>query len=291
LEFIDKYSPDVLWFDGGGGKYDTEKILAHFFNDGLKHNKEVSVHNKGNFGKNFGVYSYENGAKRPSYVDWPWEDDTPSAVGWCDWQWDKNLEYKKSRDVIVRLCDLVARNGGLLLSMNPRPDGTFDKAQEDLLLEIGVWLKQNGEAIYGTRPWVIYGEGHLENLFMTETNPVNAKISRAIQPNPALFDETDVRFTTKNNFLYATVLGIPSNGKVVIKSLNSKNKISGKNRIESIELLGYGKLKFRRDSKGVHIKLPLKLPNQVALAFKIRAKGKIKKRINKGGNSIIPDQT
>ena len=90
MEFIDKYSPDVLWFDGGGGKYDTEQILAHHFNNGIKNNREVCVHNKGNFGKNFGVYSYENGHKRPSYVDWPWEDDTPSAKGWCDWQWDKN---------------------------------------------------------------------------------------------------------------------------------------------------------------------------------------------------------
>ena len=112
MEFIDKYSPDVLWFDGGGGKYDTEKILARFFNDGLKQNKEVCVHNKGNFGSNFGLYSYENGHKRPSFVDWPWEDDTPSALGWCDWQWDKKMQYKKAEDVIVRLCDLVARNGG-----------------------------------------------------------------------------------------------------------------------------------------------------------------------------------
>jgi len=201
MEFIDKYSPDVLWFDGGGGKYDKEKILAHFFNNGLKHNKKVSVHNKGNFGKNFGVYSFENGHKRPSYVDWPWEDDTPSADGWCDWPWYKNMEYKKSNDVIIRLVDLVSRNGGLLLSMNPRPDGTFDKGQENLLLGIGAWLKQNGEAIYGTRPWKIYGEGHLENLFYTQENPENRAKSREIQPNTALFNHEDVRFTVKNNEL------------------------------------------------------------------------------------------
>lgn len=291
IEFIDKYSPDVLWFDGGGGKYDTEEIIAHFFNDGIKHDKEVCIHNKGNFGKNFGLYSYENGAKRPSYVDWPWEDDTPSAIGWCDWQWDKKIVYKKSEDVIIRLVDLVSRNGGLLLSMNPRPDGTLDKGQEDLLLGIGKWLEQNGEAIYDTRPWKIYGEGHLEDLFFTETNPENGKLSRAIQPNTDLFTHEDVRFTTKDNNLYATVLGISPNKKLLIKSLSTEIEVSDKNKIDSIELIGYGRIKFTRDKEGVHINLPDTLPNNVALVFKVKVKGKLEQRTNTGSNSVIPDQT
>jgi len=290
-EFIDKYSPDVLWFDGGGGKYDTENILAHFFNDGIKHNKEVCVHNKGNFGKNFGLYSYENGHKRPSFVDWPWEDDTPSGTGWCDWQWDKNMEYKKSEDVIRRLVDLVSRNGGLLLSMNPRPDGSFDKGQEDLLLGIGLWLKQNGEAIYATRPWTIIGEGHMEDLFYHQLNPGNGAKSRAIQPNTKLFDYTDIRFTTNNNILYATTLGITKADHVLIKSLNSGASISSANKIESVELLGHGKVKYKRDKTGLHIVLPKQLPNNVALSFKIKIKGQLEKRQALGTNDIIPAQT
>ncbi|WP_289053788.1 alpha-L-fucosidase [Carboxylicivirga marina] len=290
-EFIDKYSPDVLWFDGGGGKYDTENILAHFFNDGLKHNKEVCVHNKGNFGKNFGLYSYENGHKRPSYVDWPWEDDTPSGTGWCDWQWDKNMEYKKSEDVIRRLVDLVSRNGGLLLSMNPRPDGSFDKGQEDLLLGIGKWLKQNGEAIYATRPWTIIGEGHMEDLFYYQLNPGNGAKSRAIQPNTALFDHTDIRFTTNNNILYATTLGVTKADHVLIKSLNSSTNISSINKIESVELLGHGKVKYKRDKTGLRIALPTELPNNVALSFKIKIKGQLEKRQELGTNDVIPAQT
>ncbi|TKG93730.1 hypothetical protein EYV94_15920 [Puteibacter caeruleilacunae] len=291
MEYIDKYSPDVLWFDGGGGKYDTEEIIAHFFNNGIKNNKEVCIHNKGNFGKNFGLYSYENGAHRPSYVDWPWEDDTPSSTGWCDWQWDKNIQYKKSRDVIVRLCDLVSRNGGLLLSMNPRPDGSLDKEQEELLLGIGKWLKQNGEAIYGTRPWKIYGEGHLEDLFFTQTNPIDGKKSRPIQPNTTLFNWEDVRFTTKDNVLYATTLGIAPDKHVIIKSLNQQEQISSENKITSIELIGYGKIKYRRDANGLYITLPDELPNKVALVFKINVKGKLISRKNTGSNSVIPAQT
>jgi len=290
-EVIDKYQPDAFWFDGGGGKYDTEEIIAHFFNNGIKNNKEVCIHNKGNFGENFGVYSYENGAHRPSYVDWPWEDDTPSATGWCDWQWDKNIQYKKSQDVIVRLVDLVSRNGGLLLSMNPRPDGSLDKGQEDLLMGIGKWLEQNGEAIYGTRPWKIYGEGHLENLFYTETNPVNGTKSRAIQPNTDLFTWEDVRFTTKENNLFACVLGMPLGKDLKIKSLGNSISISDKNKITSIELLGFGKVKFSRYDDFLLIHLPEQLPNTIALAFKIQVKGLLEKRVNAGTNSNIPEQT
>ena len=291
MEYIDKYSPDVLWFDGGGGEYDTEKILAHFFNDGIKNNKEVSVHNKGNFGENFGVYSYENGYKRPEYVDWPWEDDTPSAAGYCDWPWYKNMEYKKSNDVIIRLIDLVSRNGGLLLSMNPRPDGTFDKGQVDLLKGIGVWLKQNGEAIYGTNPWKIYGEGHINDLFYTLENPLTGAKSREIQPNISLFNSEDVRFTVNGNVLYATVLGIPDSGEVLIKSFATDIMISSENEIRSIELLGYGPIDFKRTKRGVLIDLPKKLPNTVALVFKVLAKGEIEHRKNTGSNKIVPEKT
>ena len=291
MEFIDKYSPDVLWFDGGGGKYDTEKILARFFNNGLKHNKEVCVHNKGNFGSNFGLYSYENGHKRPSFVDWPWEDDTPSALGWCDWQWDKKMQYKKAKDVIVRLCDLVSRNGGLLLSMNPRPDGTFDKGQEELLKGIGKWLKQNGEAIYGTRPWTTYGEGHLEDLFFTQINPGNGAPSRDIQPDTKKFNEEDIRFTQKNGDLYAIALGIPTQRKLLIKSLAIDKEITKENKIENVILLGYGDVQFKRTKLGLEINLPKQLPNKVALSFKIKVKGHLEKVENKGTIRVLPKQT
>lgn len=291
FEFIEKYAPDVLWFDGGGGGFSTEKILAKHFNTALKNNKEVSVHNKGNFGANFGIYSYENGAGRPSYIDWPWEDDTPSAEGWCDWQWDKNIQYKKARDVIVRLADLVSRNGGLLLSINPKSDGTLDQGQIDLLLGVGDWLAKYGEAIYGTRPWKIIGEGHMENLFFTQTNPLNGKPSRAIQPNTSLFTAEDIRYTTKDNNLYAIVLGAPKTKVFTIKSLHDKEHISTENKIKSIELLGVGKLSYSRDAKGIHIQLPKNIPDTNANVFKIQVEGQLEVRKNEGKNKIVPMKT
>jgi alpha-L-fucosidase len=276
MEVIDKYTPDAIWFDGGGGKYGTEFLLSHYFEVGDAAGKEVVVHNKGNFPEQFGVYSYENGHARPLYVDWPWEDDTPSANGWCDWPWFKAIEYKQPRDIVVRLCDLVARNGGLLLSLNPRPDGTLDKGQVDLLEGIGGWLRQNGEAIYATVPWKIFAEGNTGRLEYHQYKE-DGTPSRAIQPDPERLDWQDVRFTRNGENLYATVLGISPNGMVAIKSLSSKTTVSESNRITSVYLLGHGLVEWERTDKALEIQLPQNLPNAWALAFRVTVAGELDK--------------
>jgi len=287
-EVIEKYKPDAIWFDGGGGKYGTERIIKDYFNMADTAGKEVVVHNKGNFPERFGVYSYENGHARPLYVDWPWEDDTPSATGWCDWPWFKTIKYKKPRDIVVRLCDLVSRNGGLLLSLNPRPDGTFDQGQIDLLVGIGSWLQQNGEAIYATVPWKIFAEGHTGKLEYFQYSK-NGKKSRSIQPDPKRLNWEDVRFTRNGENLYATVLGIPPSGFVNIKSLSKKTAVSTSNRIKSITVLGHGKVKWTRTDDMLQIQLPETLPNEWALSFKITVDGELDKSSpNVNGSKMRP---
>jgi len=291
-EVIEKYKPDVIWFDGGGGKYGTEKVLDDFFDMAKAAGKEVVVHNKGNFPEGFGVYSYENGHARPLYVDWPWEDDTPSATGWCDWPWFKAIEYKKPRDLVVRLCDLVARNGGLLLSLNPRPDGMLDQGQIDLLEGMGAWLKQNGEAIYATVPWKIYAEGHTEMLEYFQ-HKADGTPSRGIQPDPEKLTWEDVRFTRNGENLYATVLGVPPSGEAVIKTLSSKTSVSASNKIKSVVLFGHGEVKWKRADEGLLIQLPEKLPNEWALAFRITVDGELDKSkpAVDGSKMKLPKQT
>ena len=289
---IDKYQPDVLWFDGGGGKYGTEVILNDFFEMADEAGKEVVVHNKGNFPEKFGVYSYENGHARPMYIDWPWEDDTPSATGWCDWPWFKAIEYKQPRDIVVRLCDLVARNGGLLLSMNPRPDGKLDQGQIDLLEGIGAWLGQNGAAIYSTVPWKIFAEGNTEKLEYFQFAK-DGKPSRGIQPDPKRLDYTDVRYTRKGEQLYATVLGVSPTGVVRMKSLSTGTSVSNSNQITAIKLLGHGKVKWNRDADALTIELPETLPNEWALAFEITVDGELdKSKPDVDGSKMkLPKQT
>lgn len=279
-EFINKYKPQCIWFDGGA-KDSTEQILSTFFNMGLRENKEVVLHNKNRqFGDTLGVYSYERGYTRPPNLHHPWEDDTTSSIS-GSWAWWHGIEYEPARNLILRLCHLVANNGGLLLSLNPRPDGSFDPEMVQQLKDIGKWMKQNDEAIHGTRPWKIQGEGHIDEMELRYLwNPSMKK--RWGTPNVALFDESDIRFTTKENALYAIQLAIPKDGLTRIQSLSYKNKVGSGNRIESIELLGHGPVSFHRGDEALTITLPDKLPNTVALAFKISVKGELERILYQG---------
>lgn len=93
------------------------------------------------------------------------------------------------------LIDIVSKNGALLLNIGPRPDGTIPEEQVRILLEIGRWLETNGEAIYGTRPWNIYGEG-----------PTKVAGGSFKDTARQAFTRQDIRFTTKGNVLYAIAL-------------------------------------------------------------------------------------
>jgi alpha-L-fucosidase len=160
--------------------------------------------------------------------------------------------------------------------MNPRPDGTLDQGQIDLLEGIGKWLGQNGEAIYDTVPWKNFAEGHTDRLEYYQVRS-DGKKSRSIQPDPKKLDWTDVRFTRNGETLYAIVLGIAPLNTVKIKTLSTSCSLSAINKIESIELLGSGSVKWERNVEALKITLPDKLPNDWALAFRIKVKGKLDK--------------
>lgn len=280
-ELVNKYKPDVIWFDGGVTT-GVKELLANFLNMGVCEDKEVCLHNKDRmFGDDFGVYSYERGYLRPhSLLTHPWEDDETSSISgsWCWWH---GINYKPHGDIIKRLCHLTAINGGLLLSLNPRPDGSFDPEMIEQLKGIGQWMKQNGEAIDGTRPWKIQGEGHMDEL---ELRYVWAKGMqyRYATPNVLLFKSTDFRFTTKKDALYALQLAVPTNGKAVIKSLSNKNVVSSGNEIQYVELLGYGKVDYERTDDALIISLPNELPNDIVLAYKIKVEGSLERILFQG---------
>ena len=175
-----------------------------------------------------------------------WQND--DSVGWSTWGYMRNAEFKPTDVLIHELVDVVSKNGNLLLNVPPDPDGTIPKPVVDRLLAIGQWLQVNGEAIYGTRPFTIFGEG-----------PTRVKPGHMGADTRVKFTSQDFRFTVKGDVLYAICLGWPAHSTFTVKSLDAAHlarwSISGK--VDRVELLGcQTPLTFAQDANGLTITLP-----------------------------------
>ena len=157
-----------------------------------------------------------------------------------------------------QLVDIVSKNGNLLLNIGPRSDGTIPDEVQQVLRDVGSWLKVNGEGIYGTRPWREFGEGPTK---------VSAGAFHDTETQP--YKPEDIRFTTKNGVLYAIELAWPTNRELVIHSLPSE--IAGQEKVASVELLGVdAPLSFQQSTDGLRISVPEKPPGRYAYVFRIR---------------------
>ena len=196
----------------------------------------------------------------------PWQTDT--CIG--AWHYDANIfkyhYYKPASSVVRMLADIVSKNGNLMLSVPLQRDGQPDTDEIKIVSEIGAWLKVNGEAIFATRPWKVYGEG--PSTVVAEKGQFDGQKDVSDKP----FTTEDIRFTQSKDGknLYAIVLEIPKDGKVTIKSLATGSQL-WPGKIGSVRLVGGGKLKFTRDDAGLHVTLLEKFDGKIALALKIRS--------------------
>ncbi|MGC8743099.1 MAG: alpha-L-fucosidase [Verrucomicrobiia bacterium] len=257
-DLVDKYKPDLLYTDGAV-PFNNEvglSLIAHLYNSDYQRNK----------GKNQVVYTCKQSSGGRWVEDlergvmgkinpYPWQTDT--SIG--DWYYNKNWKFRPVEWTIHMLIDIVSKNGNLLLNVVQRPDGSIDPEVEQMLNQMAKWIAINGEAIYDTRPWQIYGEG--------KTRARGGSFREDYK-----YTASDIRFTTKGNTLYAFAMGLPENGEIVIRSL-AKTDDPQQNKISKINLLGYsGKIKFTQTSTGLVIRLPEKSPCDYAIAFKISGK-------------------
>jgi len=211
------------------------------------------------------VYDIERG-KAEGILPQPWQTDT--CIG--SWHYDQaifqNHHYKSAASVVRMLADIVSKNGNLMLNVPLQRDGQPDADEIKIVSEIGAWLKVNGDAIYATRPWKIFGEG--PSTVVAEKGHFGGQTD--VQKKP--FTAEDIRFTQSKDekTLYALVLEIPKDGKVTVKSL-ARGSLFWPGDIGSVRLVGGGKLKFTRDENGLHISLPEKFAGKIAFALKIRS--------------------
>jgi alpha-L-fucosidase len=259
-EIVEKYHPDIMYFDWWIGQPSVRENLTRFasfyYNQSLNRGDAVGVINYKDYAmqEQSAVLDIERGLLsgiRPLY----WQTDT--SVSNKSWGYIENDTFKSPEFVIHQLIDIVSKNGNLLLNIGPSSDGTIPEAVQKVLLEVGEWLKINGDAIYGTRPWKIFGEGPTKvtegSFHDTDTHPYTAE---------------DFRFTKKGDVLYAIELGWPANGEAVIHSLNAA---LGQARVASVALLGFdAKLKFEQREDGLHIHLPEHMSGKYAYSYRIQ---------------------
>ena len=271
----DDYHPDQIYFDDSVLPFHgvTDEIglnlAAHFYNSSIRlHGRNEAVMNNkmlDEMQRRAMVYDIERG-KAEGILPQPWQTDT--CIG--SWHYDQKIfqqhGYKSAASVIRMLADIVSKNGNLMLSVPLQRDGTPDTDETRIVSEIGAWLKVNGEAIYATRPWKIYGEGP-----STEGGEKGRFGGQSdLQKNP--FTSEDIRFTQSKDgrALYAIILEIPADRRVIVKSL-AVNGASWPGKIRSVHLVGGGKLQFTRDEAGLHVDLPESFNDTTAFALKIQS--------------------
>ena len=261
-DLVDHYHPDLLYSDSPLPYPDDagRLLLAHYYNDNMAQNggKLEAVYNCKQPSEGRWVQDLERGVMEGIHPE-PWQTDT--CVG--GWYYDEQVlarhGYKTPAQVIHMLCDIVSKNGNLLLNFPPRPDGTLDDDEMRILDSMASWLAVNGEAIYATRPWKVFGEGPTRL----------GKGRHGGLADTGNYKASDIRFTQSKDgrAIYALVLGLPDDAAIVVRSLP---RSAG--AITEVALLGHaGPLDWRQTEEGLVVNMPARPPCDLALALKISA--------------------
>jgi alpha-L-fucosidase len=259
-DLIDKYHPDLLYFDNYRlplGKAGLD-AAAHYYNANIEHNrgkleavlnaKQLAAEQRPAM-----VEEYERGSS-DVLQPLPWQ--TCSCIG--QWHYRKGATYKSVGEIARMLVDIVSKNGNLLLSIPLRADGTIDDDELAFLQGMSTWISMNGEGIFGSRTWHIYGEG--------PTKPVKGMFSEG----KVKYTPEDLRFTTKDGAVYVFALGAPTRD-VVIESLGQNSEFA--KPVAQISLLGSQEaIRWDQKPEALVIKRPQKLPDKDVIGFKVTFK-------------------
>lgn len=270
MDLVQNYDPDLVYFD------DTVLPLHPVSDVGLRLAADIynlSIARKGRLeavvnGKLLDaqqrqcmVLDIERGQSNEIEA-LPWQ--TCTCIG--NWHYDRRIYdangYRSARTVVHMLIDVVSKNGNLLLSVPVRGNGSIDERERAVVEEIGQWMAMYGSAIYDTRPWRVAGEGPvLEAAASQSKQGFN-------EGQGIAFSSADVRYTCKENDLYAFVMGWPAQGTVLLRQLRR-----GVLPVRQVALHGSASpLAFKQQDDGLLVHLPSDRPAlPYAFALKISA--------------------
>lgn len=266
-QMMDAYSPAMVYFDDSWAPFwpvDSTglDVIAHYYNrsaaaaaDGrpavvVTGKKLTPMH------ADAIVWDVEKGILDEPQLE-PWQ--TCTCLG--NWHYDRGVYdrdgYKSAATVIGMLVDIVSKNGNLLLSVPVRGDGSIDEKEEAVLADIAAWLDVNGEGIYATRPWRVFGEGPSTQA----VNPLDGPGFNEHRSRP--YTAADIRYTTKGNTLYAHAMAWPGDGRLLLTALAGTP-------VRSVRLLGGGRARWRNTPQGLEVTLPRgKRPAEISPSLKI----------------------
>lgn len=209
-ELVDRYRTACVYFDwwieNSALRPYLRRFAAYYYNRAHEWGTGAVIQYKFDaFPYGTAVYDIERG-QMDHIARLPWQCDTSMRLN--SWIYSKDDDYKTPQEILCDFVDIISKNGCLLLNVGPRADGSIPQEEQAILTEIGAWMAQNAEAVYGTTPWKIFGEGPTQVPAGSFTDGIR-------QP----YTPEDIRFTYKNGSLYAFVMRLPEKGPVCIRSL------------------------------------------------------------------------
>ena len=220
-EIVDKYRPDLYYFDNGVNSRSLDpwklRFAQYYYNSAIQWGKAVSIQTKSDAYLAGSIKDYERESRAPKEIETPcWQVDDPIGhkFGYVE-----GLQIQSAGNVIRSLVENISKGGNLCLNISPRADGSIPDDQQAVLRAVGAWLRTNGEAVYGSRTWTVPGE------------------------------DDAWRFTRKGDkTVYAFALG---GERPVIQALGART-----GRIQSVRQLGGGAVRFRQTASGLTLYVP-----------------------------------